>query len=114
MELMLDPTMMSFMAENGFSVGNLLSGGAETVKSWGGGLVILIGVVMMVWAAVKLAQALLSKQQANWAVIIIAFIIGGAFAAAGVGAFSEGGLFNDLSIGAKDTITDLGQGNTIK
>ena len=111
MELILDPTMMSFMA---FDIGNLLTNSATTLKSWGNGLIIVLGVIMMVWAAVKLGQALLSKQQANWAVIIIAFIIGGAFAAAGVGAFSEGGLFNDLSIGAKDTITDLGQGNTIK
>ena len=111
MELILDPTMMSFMA---FDIGNLLTNSATTLKSWGNGLIIVLGVIMMVWAAVKLGQALLSKQQANWAIIIIAFLVGGAFVAAGAGAFNDGEFFHKLSTGANQTITDLGEGNEIK
>lgn len=88
-----------------WDLGSFLQNATETIKQWGGYLIILIGVVMVIAAVYQIAKGLMSggKTQVNWAVAIVLLILGGAFM---VGGFS---FVSNIASGGKKTIEDLGQ-----
>ena len=88
-----------------WDLGSFLQNATETLKQWGGYLIILIGVVMVIASVYQIAKGLIShgKTQTNWAIAIILLILGGAFM---VGGFS---FVSNIASGGKKTIEDLGQ-----
>lgn len=94
-----------------WDIGTFLNNTKSTIQSWGGSLIVLIGVIMVIVSVYKIASGLIShgKQQTNWAVAIILLIVGGAFIAGGwsfVSSVAAGGekTLNDLGNGAPQTI----------
>lgn len=87
-----------------WDLGSFLQNATSTLKTWGGYLIILIGVVMVVWSVVMIARGLIShgKTQVSWPVAIILLILGGAFM---FGGFS---FVENIASGGKKTIEDLG------
>ena len=92
-----------------WDLGSFLQNATSTLKTWGGYLIILIGVVMVVWSVVMMARGLIShgKIQVSWPVAIILLILGGAFM---VGGFS---FVANIASGGKQTIEDLGNGTIL-
>lgn len=92
-----------------WDLGSFLQNATSTLKTWGGYLIILIGVVMVVWSVVMIARGLIShgKTQVSWPVTIILLILGGAFM---VGGFS---FVSNIASGGKQTIEDLGNGTIL-
>ena len=92
-----------------WDLGSFLQNATSTLKTWGGYLIILIGVVMVVWSVVMIARGLIShgKTQTSWPVAIILLILGGAFM---VGGFS---FVANIASGGKRTIEDLGNGTIL-
>jgi hypothetical protein len=76
----------------------------EFVKTAGGGLLVAMGLVALVWGGVLLLKKLMAGQQNNdsWIKIIMLMIVGGAIA---VGGFA---LIFTIGSGGKTTIEDLG------
>lgn len=92
-----------------WDLGSFLKNATSTLEKWGGYLICLIGVVMVVWSVVMIARGLIShgKTQVSWAVAIILLILGGAFM---VGGFS---FVSEIASGGKKTIEDLGNGTIL-
>lgn len=92
-----------------WDLGSFLQNATSTLKTWGGYLIVLIGVVMVVWSVVMIARGLIShgKTQVSWPVAIILLITGGAFM---VGGFS---FVANIASGGKQTIEDLGHGTIL-
>ena len=88
-----------------WDLGSFLQNATETIKQWGGYIIVLIGVVMVIVAVFKIASGLIShgKTQVSWPVAIILLILGGAFM---VGGFT---FVSNIASGGKKTIEDLGQ-----
>lgn len=89
-----------------FDIGTLLQNATKTAKTWGGYLIVLAGVVLIIYAAVKIVSGLMShgKQQISWPIVIVALLVGGAFSIGGLN-FVSG-----IAEGGKKTIEDLGNG----
>lgn len=96
-----------------FDISTFLTNATSQLKEWGGALMILIGVVMMVVAIWQIAKGLIQhgKAQVNWAIAIILLILGGALASFGAGADAFSWLA-DMAEGGKTTIEELGGGST--
>ena len=88
-----------------WDLGSFLQNATETIKQWGGYIIVLIGVVMVIVAVFKIASGLIShgKTQVSWPVAIILLILGGAFM---VGGFT---FVSNIASGGKKTIEDLGK-----
>ena len=90
-----------------WDIDSLLGGLNTTLRSWGGLLVVVIGLVMVIVAVIKIAKGLIShgKTQTNWVVNIILFFLGGALCFGGgwnlVAGISEGGDKTLQTIGEK-------------
>lgn len=89
-----------------WDITTLLSNLTETLKNWGGMVIIMLGVVMIIVAVWKAATGLIShgKTQTNWFVVAALLIFGGALAVGGwnwVYGLSKGGqtTLNNLANG---------------
>lgn len=87
-----------------WDIGSFLMNLTAKVKEWGGYLIILLGVVMIIVGVCKLAAKLWSKgqSQTHWGTVIALILVGGALMAGGftlVATIAEGG---------KKTIMDIG------
>lgn len=91
-----------------WDLNSFLENAGEFIKTAGGGLLVAMGLIALVWGGVLLLKKLMSGQQNqdSWIRIIMLMIIGGAIA---VGGFS---LIFTIGSGGKKTIEDLG-GSTI-
>lgn len=90
-----------------WDLGSFLQNATSTLKTWGGYVIVLIGVVMVIVSVYKIAKGLMSHgqgQPTNWAVAIILLVLGGAFM---VGGFT---FVSGIASGGKKTIEDLGNG----
>ena len=98
-------SVLNTMVLMAWDLGSFLQHSTETLKKWGGYLIILIGVVMVIASVYQIAKGLIShgKTQTNWAIAIILLILGGAFM---VGGFS---FVSNIASGGRKTIEDLGQ-----
>lgn len=96
-----------------FDIEVFMTNATAKLKEWGGALLILIGVVMMVVAIWQIAKGLIQhgRAQTNWAIAIILLILGGALASFGAGSDAFGWL-SGIAAGGKNTIEDLGGGST--
>ena len=81
-----------------FDIEQFLINSAAKLKTWGGLLLILIGVVMMISHG---------KKQVSWAVCIIMLILGGALCSFGMGDDAWNWV-QGIAKGGKETIDDLG------
>lgn len=97
-------TAENINANDQWSIDNFLQNVIISLKKWGGYIVILVGVVMIICAVYQIAKGLIShgKTQVNWVVAILLLIIGGAFAAGGWD------LITNIAGGGANTINDLG------
>jgi hypothetical protein len=79
------------------------------VKEAGGGVLILMGLVALVWGGVLALKKLMAGQgnQTSWGTIILLIILGGAIA---VGGFA---LIFEIGSGGKQTIEDIGGGTLL-
>lgn len=87
-----------------WDLGSFLQNMTETIKTWGGYFIILIGVVMIIVSVYQIAKGLIThgRGQTNWFVAVFLLILGGAFA---VGGYS---FVANIASGGKKTIEDLG------
>lgn len=92
--------------ETKWSLQNLLQNGQTMVKSLGSALLALLGIIMVVVAGVKIAKGLMGGQNSpppNWIMIIVLLIVGGAFAATGIG------LISNIASGGASQVKKLGE-----
>lgn len=92
-----------------WDLGSFLMNAASQVKVWGGGLIILVGLVLVVIAVVLGGKAVAAKangngQPAPWVWVLLLLILGGAMVAGGFA------FFLDIAQGGKTTIEQLGTG----
>lgn len=109
----LDASLLQLMDNNstgGWSVQNFLTNTNSTLRTWGGIIVSIIGVVMVIVAIFNIGKGLMGggRGQVNWVLNIILFLVGGALA------FGGGwGLVESASKGGSDTLNQLGTGQAI-
>lgn len=90
---------------SGWSINNFLTNLNKNLNLWGGLLIVVVGLVMVIVAIIKIAKGLMSSRgQTNWVLNIVLFFLGGALA------FGGGwGLVQGISQGGSDTLNDLGK-----
>lgn len=97
--------LLGLAADGNWSIGTFLQNSSKTLQSWGGYLVVLIGVVMMIVSVYMIAKGLITHgkgQPISWPVAIILLILGGAFSVSGWG------LVTQFAQGGADTVSGLG------
>lgn len=64
-------------------INNVLENLRSSLRSWGAGLMMIVGVVMIIFGIFKIAQGMIShgKTQVNWVVNILLIIVGALFCA---------------------------------
>lgn len=94
------------MTSSNWSIEKFLNNLNKNLTLWGGLLVTVIGLVMVIVAVVKIAKGLMSsgRSQTNWVLNIVLFFLGGALAFGGGWT-----LVADISKGGSDTLNDLGK-----
>lgn len=85
-----------------------LNNATAQLKTWGGALICLVGIVMIIVAVVQIARKFIAPQGApgGWAMPIVCFIIGGALLAGGwsmVASMAKGGQKTLEDLGGKTT-----------
>lgn len=90
---------------SGWSINNFLTNLNKNLNLWGGLLIVVVGLVMVIVAVIKIAKGLMSsKGQTNWVLNIVLFFLGGALAFGGGWSLVQG-----ISQGGSDTLNDLGK-----
>ena len=89
-----------------WSIGNLLDSVQSLIPDWGGTVLMIAGMILMVWMGVLLVMKFLKKgqDQTSWGLIIAGLIVGGALA------FGGWELISDIGEGGRQTIDELGRG----
>ena len=103
-------TLNKFLATTAaWDLGTFLQNAKSTIETWGGYLIMLIGVVMVIVAVYQGAKGLISpqKSQTNWGMVAALLIVGGAFS---IGGYSW---VSNIAEGGKKTIDDLGGGTIV-
>lgn len=92
-----------------WDITSFLTNSATQLRTWGGLIMILIGVIMIIVAVYQIATGLMShgKKQTNWVVAILLLLIGGALASF-AGANDAWNWVGNIAEGGKTTIDDLG------
>lgn len=93
-----------------WSVTNFLNNVNSQLRSWGGVIVAIIGVIMVIVAIWNIGKGLMGggRGQVNWVLNIILFLVGGALA------FTGGwGLVESIADGGASTLNELGGSGTI-
>ncbi len=107
----MDTMMMSMMGVAcSWDLGSFLQNSKTTLQTWGGYLIMLIGVVMVIASVYMIAKGLITHgkgQPVSWPVAIILLILGGAFLTGGWS------FVNNIASGGQKTIEDLGNGTVI-
>lgn len=104
----LNANLGNLMAEEGtgdWSIDSLLNNLNAKLNTWGAGIVVVIGLIMVIVAVVKIAKGLMSggRAQTNWVLNIVLFFLGGALAFGGGWT-----LVNGISKGGSNTLNQLG------
>lgn len=83
---------------------SFLNNSKTQLITWGGALIMIVGVVMIIVAIVQIAKKFVSPQSApgGWAMPIVCLIVGGALLAGGWNFVSN------IAKGGQKTIEDLG------
>lgn len=92
--------------EGKWSIEKFAENAKEKIGSWGGLIIVLMGLLMMVVGAVKIGKGLMSHgqgQPTNWVINILLVVAGGCFAVFGFNLFRN---FGEMA--AKD-LNELGQ-----
>lgn len=88
-----------------WDINSLFKNAKNAAMTIGGSLLALIGVIMVIVAAVQIAKGLMSqKSQTNWLSVVLLFIFGGAFLTGGIT------LLVNIASGSSKTIENLGNG----
>lgn len=66
-----------------WTINNVLRKLRTNLRSWGAGLMMIVGVVMIIFGIFKIAQGMIShgKTQVNWVINILLIIVGALFCA---------------------------------
>lgn len=103
--------IISAMLASKWDLGNFLQNATDTIKTWGGYVVILIGVVMIIVSVYQIAKGLIGHgkqgQPTNWFIVIGLLVVGGALS---IGGFTW---VSNIAQGGQKTIEDLGKGSTV-
>ena len=93
----------------GWDLTTFLGNATAQLEIWGGLLMVLLGVVMIIVAIWRIAKGLIShgKTQTNWFVAIALLLLGGALAGLG-GGRAAWEWVSGIAKGGKQTIDDLG------
>ncbi len=113
--LMLAMLMLNNTQSSNWDISTFLTNLTTQLKSWGGLVIMLLGVVMVVVAIWKVATGLMSHgkgQPPNWLLIAILFLLGGAFVVAGASGMEAFNWVAGIAGGGKQTIIGLGNGGT--
>lgn len=100
-----ETSQTGIIKNDSWSLQNLFQNAQTMVKSLGGALLALLGIIMVVVAGVKIAKGLMGGQNSpppNWIMIIVLLVVGGAFAATGITLISK------LASGGASQIEELG------
>lgn len=91
---------------SGWSINNFLTNLNKNLNLWGGLLIVVVGLIMVIVAVIKIAKGLMSsgRGQTNWVLNIVLFFLGGALAFGGGWSLVQG-----ISQGGSDTLNDLGK-----
>ena len=92
-------------------IGNMLGNAKNLLKTWGSAIIIILGVIMIIVAAVQIFRGLATQrgqQQANWVMTILLLFIGAAFA---LGGFN---LLYQFGAAGRNTAEDLSGDTTIQ
>jgi hypothetical protein len=89
-----------------WDINSLFKNAKNAAMTIGGSLLALIGVIMVIVAAVQIAKGLMSqgRSQTNWLFVVLLFIFGGAFLTGGIT------LLVNIASGSSKTIENLGNG----
>ena len=92
------------MSMEAIDLDTFASGANECAYSWGGTILIIIGIALIIAGVYKIAKGLMSggRAQVNWLVCLLCLAIGGALV------FSQ--LAYDIGNGANATLYDMGSG----
>lgn len=88
-----------------------VAGESGILRQWGGYIIILLGVVMMIVGIWQICKGLIQhgKAQTNWAVAILLLLIGGALAGFGGQNMGAWGWLQNISSSGRYTVEELGQ-----
>ena len=92
-------TIVLAIAANGWKINNVLNNTTNNLRSWGGLVMVIVGVVMCIVGIFKIAQALIShgKTQANWVINIMLILVGALFCIGGA-------FFDKLTSSGNDSV----------
>lgn len=93
------------VAAGGWDLVDAIENFGDLISDGGAVLVLVIGLIIMIWAAITIAKALMSRQggTAEWVKGGVGILVGGAFIAGGWE------LLQSLGEGGTDTIKRLGE-----
>ena len=93
---------------NNKSIGEILKNATSTLGNWGGILITLIGVILIIWGGVQIAKGFMAhgKGNTNWLVVILMIVVGGAFVAGGMSTLN---LIGEMG---QSSVEDLMNGST--
>lgn len=96
---------------SGWSIDTFLDTLGDALHKWGALIVFIIGTVMVIASVYFIAKGLMSqgRGQTNWAVTILMLVLGGVFMSTALGGWDW---LKDVSEGARQTMDDLGSGNS--
>lgn len=92
---------------------SFLTNFGNALEKWGGIIVFIIGVAMVIASVYFIMKGLLShgRGQTSWVTTILLLLIGGAFMAGGITAGGGWSLLTNIANGSKQTIEDMGNGS---
>lgn len=92
-----------------WSLDSFLNRVKDKLSGWGGILIVIIGIVMIIAGVYQIAKGLAGhgKAQISWPIAILLVVLGGVFVA-----ISSIALFENIGKGMQTTIEDLGNGST--
>lgn len=102
------PVLLNTGGNANWSITAFLENLSDQLVEWGGLVMLLLGVVMVIVAVYQIATGLMShgKKQTNWFVAGGLLLLGGALVAGGgAGTWTW---VTDIAAGGKNTIDDLG------
>lgn len=77
-----------------WNLGDFVKNSKEKIAEWGGAIIVIMGLIMMLVGAVKIGKGLMSHGQGqppNWVINILLVVAGGAFTIFGFGLFKNFG-----------------------
>lgn len=104
MKSILASIMLAADGQTDWDVGSFLTNSTDQLKTWGGLVISLLGVILIIVGVFQLVKKFISPQQGGggWAMPIVMIIVGGALLTGGWALLAK------IAGGGQKTIEDLG------